>query len=61
MYRVKQLVKQLVKKLLGASRKLRNYNAQVVWDLRHDKSPQQANWNMYARNSVYYLKYERFS
>lgn len=53
MYRVKQL--------LGASLKLRNYNAQVVWDLRHGKSTQQANWNTYARNSVYYLKYERFS
>lgn len=53
MYRLKQL--------LGASLTVRNYNAQVGGDLRHDQSPQQVNWDRYARRLVYHLKGERFS
>ncbi len=49
------------KQLLGASLSLRNYNAQVGGDLRHDQSTQQVNWDRYARSSIYRLKGVRFS
>ncbi|CAH8219671.1 hypothetical protein VAEKB19_4070009 [Vibrio aestuarianus] len=45
-----------MKQLLGGKLSLRNYNAQVGGDLRHDQSSQQANWDRYARNSVYRIK-----